>query len=94
MTTSKDVTPAKFRCLASLQCPSIHISAGGDYIFINTHVSDGELKTMGIVDKDDKPKRSAGEGAIRISPEFVKQFVLEYISKHFINEVIDEKKPK
>lgn len=75
MTTSKNITPAKFRCLASLQCPSIHETENGDIIIIGQHVSKGELKNMNVL------STLHGEGAIQLTREFVEAFIKQEVAK-------------
>lgn len=78
MSVVRDITPAKFKCLASLQCPSIHEHENGDIILIGEYVPQGVLKNMEI-------GIGQGEGAIRLSREFVEAFFMEYAAKALAN---------
>ena len=75
MSKAHDITPAKFRCMASLQCPSIHETEAGDIVLVGQHVSRGELKNMEIINA------GSGEGAIRLSREFIDAYFMEYAAK-------------
>ena len=75
MTTSREVTPANFRCGEFLSCPSVHVTENGEYVYIGNYVSKGELTGMAIP-KEKMP--SDGESAVRFSAAFVDAFFLEY----------------
>ena len=76
MTTSRDVTPANFRCGENSPCcPSVHVPESGDYIYIGNYVSKGELTNMAIP-KEKMP--SDGESAVRFSAAFMDAFFMEY----------------
>lgn len=77
MSKANDITPAKFRCMASLQCPSIHEHESGDIILIAQHVSQGELKNMEI-------KSGQGEGAIRLSREFIEAYFVDFAAQQLM----------
>jgi len=79
MTTSKNVTPAKFRCLASLQCPSIHETENGDIVFVGPYISQGELKSMGI-------QYGQGESAVSFSREFIDAYLLEHLQRKIADD--------
>jgi len=75
MTTSKNVTPAKYRCgLDEEQCPSIHETENGDIVFVGAYVTQGELKSMGI-------PYGTGESAVSFSREFVDAYLLEHLQR-------------
>ena len=78
MSKAHDITPAKFRCgdMDAL-CPSIHETENG-IILIGQHVSRGELTNMEI-------GASQGEGAIRLSREFLDAFFMEFAAKQLAN---------
>lgn len=78
MSATNNITPAKFRCGLG-QCPSIHETENGDIIFIGDYVSQGELTTMGIVNRAD------GESAVRYPREFVEAFFMDYAAKKLAN---------
>ena len=77
MSKAHDITPAKFRC-GLAQCPSVHETEAGDIILIGQHVSHGELTNMEI-------GASQGEGAIRLSREFLDAFFMEFAAKQLAN---------
>jgi hypothetical protein len=78
MSKAHDITPAKFRCLLSQQCPSVHETEAGDFILVGQHVSRGELTNMEI-------GASQGDGAIRLSHGFLEAFFMEYAAKQLAN---------
>ena len=78
MSKAHNITPAKFRCVDTLTCPSIHETEGGDIILVGQHVSRGELTNMEI-------GAGPGEGAIRLSREFLNAFFMEFAAKQLAN---------
>jgi hypothetical protein len=72
---SKNVTPTKCKCSDRLTCPSIHEHENGGVILIGQHVSRGELVNMEI------ESVGQGEGAIRLSREFIDAYFMEYAAK-------------
>ena len=78
MSKANDITPAKFRCAMVAECPSIHEHESGDIILVGQHVSRGELINMEI-------GAGQGEGAIRLSPEFMDAYFMEYAAKRLTN---------
>jgi len=79
MSKANNITPAKFRCAMVAECPSIHEHESGDIILVGQHVSRGELKNMEITNA------GQGEGAIRLSREFIEAYFMEYASKLLAN---------
>jgi hypothetical protein len=79
MSKANDITPAKFRCAMVAECPSIHEHESGDIILVGQHVSRGELKNMEIANA------GQGEGAIRLSREFMDAYFMEYAAKRLTN---------
>ena len=78
MSKANDITPAKFRCAMVAECPSIHEHESGDIILVGQHVSRGELINMEI-------GAGQGEGAIRLSREFMDAYCMEYAAKRLTN---------
>ena len=78
MSKANNITPAKFRCAMVAECPSIHEHESGDIILVGQHVSRGELINMEI-------GAGQGEGAIRLSPEFIAAYFMEYAAKRLTN---------
>ena len=75
MSKANDITPAKFRCAMVAECPSIHEHESGDIILVGQHVSRGELINMEIANA------GQGDGAIRLSREFMDAFLMERAAK-------------
>jgi len=73
MTTSKNITPAKFHCGMGA-CPSIHETENGDIVFVGPYVSQGELKSMGI-------QYGQGESAVSFSLEFIDAYLMEFLAQ-------------
>ena len=78
MSKANDITPAKFRCgdMDAL-CPSVHETENG-IILIGQHVSRGELTNMEV-------SVGQGEGAIRLSREFIDAFLMERAARLIAN---------
>ena len=75
MSKANNITPAKCRCAMVAECPSIHEHERGDIILVGQHVSRGELKNMEITNA------GQGDGAIRLSREFIDAFLMERAAK-------------